>query len=453
MSTASQFEQLCAHIQSEMEERNVPGVAVGILQNDTMHTAGFGITNVQHSLPVTDDTRFQIGSISKTMTGMAVMRLVEHGKLNLDAPVRTYLPNFKVPDSEASEHVTLRHLLTHTAGWDGDFFHDTGPGADALPRYVEDMATREQMAPLGTVFSYNNAGFVILGAVLEVVGKKPAEAIIKSSVLNPLRMASACFDPNDVITHRFATGHNAGKKRPKIARPWGLPRYAWAAGGVICHVKDLLKYGQFHLGNGKIGNKRLLKTSSMKQMQSPQHTIGQLQESIGLSWFIDHIDDVKILSHGGSTVGQNAHLMIVPKRKLAFAILTNVGNGGALIQSAKDWVTKEYLNLKSPKPKPRKTTSKQLELYAGRYSRPTSEIQLVLKKGTLYGQTISKSGFPTEKDPPPPPSPPSACTLSRKDCLIMTDGPGKGAQFEIIRKPDKTIGWLRLGLRIFKRVK
>jgi len=453
MSTPSKFEQLGAYIQSQIEELKVPGVAVGILQKGKIHTAGFGITNVQHPLPVTDDTRFQIGSISKTITGTAIMRLIEQGKLDLDATVQTYLPNFKVADPKTSEQVTLRHLLTHTAGWDGDFFHDTGPGDDALPRYVNDMASLEQMAPLGTVFSYNNAGFVLLGAILEAIEKKPTESLLKSRVINPLGMTSACFHPNDVITHRFATGHNTGKNRPKIARPWALPRYAWAAGGVMCHVKDLLKYARFHLGSGKAGNRRLLKAATLKQMHSPQTTIGQLQEAIGFSWFIDHIDGVKILSHGGGTVGQITHLLLVPKHKFACAIFTNINTGGALIQNVKNWVLKEYLNLSPPKANPRKATSKQLKPYAGRYVRPNSEIQLKIKKGILYGQTISKRGFPTEKDAPPPPSPPVSCTLSKKDCLIMTEGPAKGAQFEIVRKPDKTIGWLRLGLRIYKRAK
>jgi len=417
-----------------------------------MQTAGFGVTNVQHPLPVTDDTRFQIGSISKTMTAMAVMRLVEQGKLDLDAPVRTYLPTFKVADSTTSEQVTLRHLLTHTAGWDGDFFHDTGPGDGALSRYVADMAPLEQMAPLGTVFSYNNAGFVLLGAILEVVEKKSVESILKSRVLNPLNMASAGFHPNDAITHRFAVGHNAGKKRPRVARPWGLPRYAWAAGGIFCHVKDLLKYAQFQMGNGKTGNRRLLKSTTLKQIHKQQSPIGHFQEAIGLSWFIDHIDGVKILSHGGGTVGQISLLKIVPEHKLAYAIFTNANNGGGLIQNVNRWILKEYPNLTPPKAKHRKTTAKQLEPYAGRYIRPFSEIKLTLKKDVLSGKTTFKRGFPSEKDPVPPPTPPVNCTLSKKDCIIVADSPSKGAQFEIVRKPDNTIGWLRLGLRIFKRV-
>ena len=452
MGTPSKFEQLGTYIQSQIEERKVPGVSIGILQNGKMYTAGLGITNVQHPLPVTDDTRFQIGSISKTMTAMAIMRLVEQGKLKLDAPVQTYLPTFQVADSETSKSVTLRHLLTHTAGWDGDFFHDTGPGDDALPKYIADMAPLEQLAPLGTVFSYNNAGFVVLGSILEAVENKSVEAILKSRVLNPLNMTSAGFHPDDVITHRFATGHNAGKSKPKVARPWALPRYAWAAGGVYCHVKDLLKYARFQLDNGQVGKRRLLKPATLKKMHTQQAPIGHLQEAIGLSWFIDHINGVKFLSHGGGTVGQISLLQLVPKHKFAYAIFTNANNGGGLIQAVNNWILKEYLNLTPKKTKPRKTTPKQLEPYVGRYTRPFADIKFTLKKGMLSGTTKFKKGFPSEKSSPPPSPPPANCTLSKKDCLIVADGPSKGAQMEIVRKPDNTVGWLRMGLRIFKRI-
>jgi CubicO group peptidase (beta-lactamase class C family) len=101
---------------------------LGILHKGQVKAAGFGVTNVDHPLEVDDQTLFQIGSITKTFTGTLIMKMVEDGQIDLDATVRTYLPQFKVADAEASEKVTIRHLLTHTSGWFGDFFHDTGPG-------------------------------------------------------------------------------------------------------------------------------------------------------------------------------------------------------------------------------------------------------------------------------------------------------------------------------------
>ena len=108
-----------------MEETQTPGVAVGLLHEGEEHVAGFGVTSLENPLEVTPDTLFQIGSITKTFTGTAAMRLVERGELDLDAPVRTYLPGLKLSDEDVAARVTMRHLLTHTGGWIGDYFDDS----------------------------------------------------------------------------------------------------------------------------------------------------------------------------------------------------------------------------------------------------------------------------------------------------------------------------------------
>lgn len=122
------WDPLVEFVPSVMEKRDIPGAVVGILDEGEVRTAGLGVTNVDYPLPVTDETLFQIGSITKTFTATAMMRLVEMGELALDATVRTYIPYFKVADETASSQATIRHLLTHMGGWFGDFFQDTGSG-------------------------------------------------------------------------------------------------------------------------------------------------------------------------------------------------------------------------------------------------------------------------------------------------------------------------------------
>ncbi len=170
------WDHLCQFVGKVMQEKGVPGVAVGILHGVETAAAGFGVTNVDHPLSVTDETLFQIDSITKTFTATAIMRLVEMGKLKLDATVRTYLPGFKVAYESAASQATIRHLLTHMGGWFGDFFPDTGGGDDALRRYMVDMAELEQLAPIGTVWSYNNSGFCLAGYVIETVTGKRSGA-------------------------------------------------------------------------------------------------------------------------------------------------------------------------------------------------------------------------------------------------------------------------------------
>src|SRR5579859_3608369 len=145
---AARHSELAGVIAANMERFAVPGVAVGVSQGGDVWSAGFGITNVDHPLPVTPDTLFQIGSITKTVTCTAVMRLVERGLIDLDAPVRRYLPELRLRHEDVAARVTMRHLLTHTAGWLGDYFDDTGRGDDALQRIGERLAALPQISPL-----------------------------------------------------------------------------------------------------------------------------------------------------------------------------------------------------------------------------------------------------------------------------------------------------------------
>ena len=177
---SSKWDQLCEFTENSRLNHDVPGLVLGILSQGEFFTKGFGVTNRDHPLDVTEDTLFQIGSITKTYTGTLIMKLVEAGMLELDAPVRAYLPDFAVADEETAKKVTIHHLLTHTSGWFGDFFHDTGPGADASAKYVAEMATLEQLAPLGQVWSYNNAGFYLLGHLIELLtGKSYQDSITR----------------------------------------------------------------------------------------------------------------------------------------------------------------------------------------------------------------------------------------------------------------------------------
>jgi CubicO group peptidase (beta-lactamase class C family) len=267
------FSQLCDFAEEQMDEIGVPGVALGVLHEGEMATAAFGVTNVDHPLEVTAKTLFQIGSITKTFTAMAVLRLVDMGLLELGATIRTYLPDFKVVDEAAATGATIRHLLTHTANWVGDFFIDTGAGDEALARYTAAMAQLEQLAPLDTVWSYNVASFCLAGYVIEVLTGKSYRSALQDLVLEPLGLESVYFDAGGVITHRFAVGHGVGKKGSAVLRPWGLPRAFDPTGGIITDLKTLLRYAHFHLGDGKTEDgARLLQPQLMALMHAPQVT-------------------------------------------------------------------------------------------------------------------------------------------------------------------------------------
>jgi CubicO group peptidase (beta-lactamase class C family) len=156
---SDRYPALARIVRKAIKSGGVPGVAVGIIKGRQRFVEGFGVTSVDHPLKVDENTLFQIGSITKTFTATLVMILVEQGKLALDAPVRRYLKDLNMKDARAAKDVTIKHLLTHTAGWFGDYFDDTGRGPDAIKLAVQGMAKLPQVAPLGEIWSYNNASF------------------------------------------------------------------------------------------------------------------------------------------------------------------------------------------------------------------------------------------------------------------------------------------------------
>jgi CubicO group peptidase (beta-lactamase class C family) len=447
MSGKKKWDRLCEFAEKSRQKHKVPGLVMGILNKGKIRVTGFGVTNLEHPLDVTTETLFQIGSNTKTYTGTLIMMLVEQGKLDLDEPIRTYLPDFKVADEVASEKATIRHLLTHTGGWAGDFFLDTGPGADACAKYVAAMVDLEQISPLGEIWSYNNAGFSLLGHLIEIITEKNYEEALKEMLLEPLELKNTFFDPGDVLTHRFAVGHYEGL----VARPWPLPRSAYAAGGITSSMRDLLAYAKFHMGDGSISEEvRLLKEDSLAQMQTPQVTIWN-KTSWGLPWSIDDTYEIRLISHGGGTTGQISLFTFAPEKQLAWAVFTNAGTGGKASTEIHKKILKDYLKIEVEEPKPMQTSEEQLTPFVGKFSRPFVDVHLGILGGRLVGNMSYKMGFPDKDSPPPPAPPPFTLDLIEEDRLMIVDGPLEEVKVDVVRQADGSIGWLRTG-RLLKKI-
>lgn len=363
----SDFKQVCELVVELMQQFAVPGVAVGILHGEQEHVAGFGVTSIENPLPITAATLFQIGSITKTFTATAIMRLVDMGKLDLNVPVRTYLPNLRLADESVAERVTLRHLLTHTGGWEGEFAGHFGDEADALATAVATFAELPQMTPLGEVFSYSRAGFCLAGRVIEVVAGKSYEAAMKELVFDPLGLNHSYFFATDVIMQRFAVGHAVEDNHAVVAVPWAVGREVHPAGGIVCNILDLLRYAQFHMGVGCAPDgTRLLSEKSLRMMHAPQHRTSR-NEAVGLSWFIETVDGVKLIQHGGGTHGQTAFFASAPDQRWAMAVLTNSDDADAVGKALMAFAKARYLGITHAEPQLLTLTRTQLERYVGCY--------------------------------------------------------------------------------------
>jgi len=311
-------------VRDAMSRFGVPGVAVGIVHGDEEDVAGFGVTSAENPLEVDGDTLFQLGSITKTYTATAAMRLVEDGLLDLDEPVRKVLPELRLADEIAAEGVTMRHLLSHTGGWAGDYFAILGPGDDALAQMVERLDRLEQLTPLGETWSYNNAGFYIAGRMIEVLTGKPFEAALSELVLEPLGLERSFFFAEDVLTYRFAAGHD---REGAVARPWGIGRPAAPVGGLIASVRDLLAYARLQWEPGE-----LLSGQALESMREPQAEVGHaMGDAVGLGWYLFDRDGHRFLTHGGATNGQQALLVVGPDDRFAKSVTAFEGCDAACI--------------------------------------------------------------------------------------------------------------------------
>jgi CubicO group peptidase (beta-lactamase class C family) len=454
-TTDPTFQQLSEEVVHEMERLHVPGVAIGIAHADAEYMAGFGVTNVDHPLPVTADTLFQIGSTTKTVTGMVAMRLVEQGTLDLDAPIRTYLPQLRLASEEAAARVTLRHLFTHTGGWVGDYFDDLGNGDDALAKITERMADLPQLTPLGSIWSYNNSGFYLAGRVIEKATGQPYETVVQELVFDPLDMKMSFFFAADAITHRVAAGHRSSFQQDEphveVARPWALARTAHPAGGIISTVRDQLRYARFQMGDGEQGAMtRLLAPATMALIQSPLVPAAN-GEFMGVTWFVREVAGTRILRHGGATNGQMSAFVMVPSRRFAITVLTNADRGGELHQKITRRALELYLGIRETPPAPRNLPTEQLVPYAGCYDSAMTTYKLSLRDGGLIAQVSYKGGFP-DKDSPAPPAPPAfRLAVCGEDQVIALDPPFQDVRGELLRDPDGRIAWFRIGGRIHAR--
>jgi len=435
-------------VAGEMKRTGTPGAAVGILLRGRGYGQGFGVTNVAIPSPVDHETLFQIGSTGKTFTATALMRLVERGEIELDVPVRRYLRDLKLRDADVARRVTLRHLLTHTGGWAGDLFLDTGRGDDALARAVEAMRKIPQLTPLGSTWHYNNAGFYLAGRLLEKITGLSYERAITELLLDPLGMTNSFFFTEELVTRRVATGH-VEKRGRQTPQPWWGMRSTAPAGGLVSDIPDQLRWAEFSLGDGRAPNgERLLKRSTMKDMQRPHAVAGALADAVGLSWLLEDVGGVRIVSHGGTTVGQLSTFSMVPEKQLAVTTLTNSTSGRSLNRAIVGRVLELYGGVKRVPPRIPKTPRDELAVYQGRYVDGFKQVQIALEAagGRLRGRLTALAGddegdLPTIK-----------LALVGADRAVHDGDIYAGLRAEFLRADSGRVAWLRLGGRLYRRV-
>ncbi|MFJ6076357.1 serine hydrolase [Streptomyces sp. NPDC093065] len=370
---------------TELAERHqVPGAVLGIARGAHTDVAAHGVLNKATGVTTTRDSLFQIGSITKVWTATLAMQLVDEGALDLDAPVADVLPELRLADQRVARQVTMRHLLAHTSGIDGDVFTDTGRGDDCLERFVGQLDEAAQNHPLGATFSYCNSGFVLAGRVIEKLTGMTWDRALGERLCTPLGLKHTVTLPEEALRFRTAMGHDSEGDEP--ARPvpvWSLPRSAGPAGLITATAEDVLAFARLHLAGGTASDgTRLLSERAARAMTEQQVELPDtltLGDSWGLGWIRFGWDGRRLIGHDGSTLGQAAFLRVLPEQDLAVTLLTNGGAAKDLYRELFGEIFAELAGVALPEPPrpPSEPVSVDVRRYLGRYERAGTRIDIL----------------------------------------------------------------------------
>ena len=310
-----------------MKEGEIPGCAVALIdEKGILWAEGFGTTDFKRGIPVTPDTLFHIGSISKTFTATAILLAVQDGLLDLDEPITTYLPDFKVYsryEANPEQKITLRHLLSHCAG----IPHDTSGCNlleinDSFEDRVRSLYRTWLKCPVGEGYSYSGAGYDLAAYVLQEVSHILFQQYMTGRVLHPLGLFHSTIDHNDIHDNvNVAIGHTIGIAENPSAH--GL----LGAGGIWMSASDLAQFTRLLMNRGTLEGKRFIDDSLMDAMLTPHAVYVEDQWLYGLGIMIGKKQiggrDVYLLQHGGGGGGYSTLYEFYPEYGIGAVVLTN----------------------------------------------------------------------------------------------------------------------------------
>ena len=405
MSKISEIETwLQENLAALLAEHQVPGAAIAVLADGEVIDHAAGVLNTSTEVESTVDSVFQIGSITKVWTTTLAMQLVDEGKVDLDRPVRDYLPEFAIGDDAAAAAITVRQLTCHTAGFEGDIFTDTGVGDDCVEKLVATLKDVPQLFPPGERFSYNNAGYCVLGRIIEVLRGKSWDDCVREYLFKPLGLTHAAAGPYDAIRYRAAIGHvTPGPGEAPVPAPvWALPRSNSAAGSTLAmRPRDLLTFVRMHLNEGRAddGSEVLLPESALA-MREPQVKTPDLGSTMadqwGLGWMRFDWDGGTVIGHDGGTIGQSSFLRVVPEQGVAIALLTNGGEPMHVYYAIFSKLLEALAGIKVPAlPEPdREAAPAELSRYVGEYSSMVADTVVTAdEEGRLWMERTPKGIF------------------------------------------------------------
>lgn len=357
-----------------------PGAAVAVGHNGKIvFQKGYGLADIEHHIPVTADTKFRIGSISKQFTAVAILKLQEQGKLSVNDKLSKYYPDFP-----RGNEVTLRHLLTHTSGihsyTDNTWFMDRVTKPVKPEEVVKEIAKAPFDFDPGKRWSYCNSGFFLLGCIVEKVSGEPYEQFLRKAFFEPLGMRNTGVHHSDQELKQVALGYDGG---PKRAVNWDMS-WAGGAGALYSTVGDLCRWNEA-LFHGKVLSAASLE-AAFKPVKTSDNQEDNPEAGYGYGWAIDKFRGAPEISHGGGLNGFTSFLLRLPGKNFTVAVAVN-GAPMASPQSLAQQTTEVFLGTElQPRPRSIKLSADPLAKLVGRYDYGQA-VLIVEQDGThLYAQ-------------------------------------------------------------------
>ncbi len=393
-------EMLDKLIAREMAEKDLPAVSIALVDDRQIVWAkGFGFADPAAKIPATADTVYRVGSVSKLFTDIAVMQLVEQGKLALDAPVTRYLPNFH-PQNSFGKAITLRQLMSHRSGLVreppvGNYFDPTEP---TLTKTIDSLNKTKLVYAPESHTKYSNAGVATVGYVLEKTQGQAFEKYLKHSVLDPVGLDHSSFGPTPEVTKNVAKAFMwtlDGRTFPAPTFELGIS----PAGCMYTTVGDLGRFMSTLFAGGRGLNGQMLKQVTLDQMWTPQYAKPGEKTGFGIGFGISEMDGHREISHGGAIYGFATQLSALPDDKLGVVVVTTKDAANAVTSRIADIALKAMLAVRAgkPIPEPEKTSPvapDRAQLLAGRYVNGQKAFDLTDSSTNQLSILSTEGGFP-----------------------------------------------------------
>lgn len=324
-----------AFVQEQMERLDIPGAALAIVRGDEIvHLEGYGVAS-DAGEPVTPQMPFLLASLSKSMTAVAVMQLVEAGQVELDAPIQEYLPWF-MPETP----ITVRQLLNQTSGLDEGRGYERNldpDGEDALETSIRRLAATELNHPPGAAFEYSNSNYDVLGLLIETVSGQSYGTYMKEHVFEPLAMTNTFSS----LEAARAAGMSSAfypffSRQTSVDGTVPYSRATQPSSGIIGSAEDMAHYSMMHLNSGRFRDTQLLSSTSVETLHSASAVTADTSVQYAMGWAVWEFEDAppddtgappRSLSHGGDWLGYNHLMLLIPEHRLGVVWLTNSHDG------------------------------------------------------------------------------------------------------------------------------